>query len=59
MERVGAAPGQDLLDVATGTGNVAIPAARAGARVTGLDLTPELLEVARRRATRRASRWSS
>src|SRR5208283_4800657 len=51
VERSGAAPGQDLLDVATGTGNVAIPAALAGARVTGLDLTPELLEVARRRAS--------
>ena len=50
VERVGAGPGQDLLDVATGTGNVAIPAALAGASVTGLDLTPELLEVARRRA---------
>jgi SAM-dependent methyltransferase len=49
-ERVGAAPGEELLDVATGTGNVAIPAAARGARVTGLDLTPELLEVARRRA---------
>jgi len=50
VERVGAGPGQELLDVATGTGNVAIPAALAGASVTGLDLTPELLEVARRRA---------
>ena len=36
--------------MATGSGNVAIPAARLGARVTGLDLTPELLEVARVRA---------
>jgi ubiquinone/menaquinone biosynthesis C-methylase UbiE len=50
VERVGAEPSQNLLDVATGTGNVAIPAALAGASVTGLDLTPELLEVARRRA---------
>lgn len=49
-ERVGAAPGEELLDVATGSGNVAIPAAARGARVTGLDLTPELLEVARKRA---------
>jgi ubiquinone/menaquinone biosynthesis C-methylase UbiE len=49
-ERAGAAPGIDLLDVATGSGNVSIPAARAGAKVTGLDLTPKLLEVARARA---------
>ncbi len=51
VERVGAAPGVELLDVATGSGNVALAAARAGATVTGLDLTPELLEVARGRAT--------
>jgi SAM-dependent methyltransferase len=50
VERVGAAPGLELLDVATGSGNVALAAARAGAAVTGLDLTPELLEVARARA---------
>jgi SAM-dependent methyltransferase len=50
VERVGVRPGESLLDVATGSGNVAIPAALSGASVTGLDLTPELLEVARRRA---------
>ena len=43
----GVRPGQALLDVGTGTGAVAITAARQGARVTGLDLTPELLEQAR------------
>ena len=42
--------GQDVLDVATGSGNAAIPAARLGARVTGLDLTPELFDAARVRA---------
>ncbi len=51
VERVGVAAGDELLDVATGTGNVAIPAARLGAHVTGLDLTPELLEVAAARAS--------
>jgi ubiquinone/menaquinone biosynthesis C-methylase UbiE len=42
-------PGQEVLDVATGSGNVAILAAQSGARVTGLDITPELFESARRR----------
>jgi SAM-dependent methyltransferase len=50
VERAQAAPGVSLLDVATGSGNVAIPAAAAGSSVTGLDLTPRLLEVARGRA---------
>ena len=40
----------EVLDVATGTGNVALKAAVAGATTTGLDLTPELLETARGRA---------
>jgi SAM-dependent methyltransferase len=39
-----------VLDVGCGTGVVAITAARRGARVTGLDLTPELLERARESA---------
>jgi SAM-dependent methyltransferase len=39
--------GQQVLDVACGTGVVAVTAARLGARVTGLDLTPQLLEAAR------------
>jgi SAM-dependent methyltransferase len=36
-------PGQQVLDVACGAGNVAIPAAIAGAEVTGLDIAPALL----------------
>jgi len=44
------AAGQDVLDVATGNGNAAIAAAGRGARVVGLDLVPELLEAAARRA---------
>ncbi len=43
-------PGETVLDVGTGTGVVAITAARAGAKVTALDLTPELLEQARENA---------
>jgi SAM-dependent methyltransferase len=50
LARAGIRPGQDVLDVATGTGNVAIRAAAAGAQVVGLDLTPELFDTARRRA---------
>jgi SAM-dependent methyltransferase len=46
----GITPGETVLDVGSGTGVVAITAARAGARVTGLDLTPELLEQARENA---------
>jgi SAM-dependent methyltransferase len=49
-ELAGAGVGVELLDVATGTGNVSIPAAKAGAKVTGLDLTPKLLEEQRARA---------
>lgn len=48
--RVGVVEGETVLDVACGTGNASIPAAQAGGRVTGLDLTPQLLDGARRRA---------
>ncbi len=37
-------PGQEVLDVAAGTGNAAIDAAQRGARVTASDLTPRLLD---------------
>lgn len=43
--------GQRVLDVAAGSGNVAIPAARTGAWVIASDLTPELLEEGRSAAT--------
>jgi 2-polyprenyl-3-methyl-5-hydroxy-6-metoxy-1,4-benzoquinol methylase len=43
-------PGSSVLDVACGTGNLAIPAARLGAQVTGVDIAPNLLEQARERA---------
>jgi SAM-dependent methyltransferase len=47
---VGVVPGDDVLDVACGTGNAAIRAAQAGGRVTGVDLTPELFDAGRREA---------
>jgi ubiquinone/menaquinone biosynthesis C-methylase UbiE len=50
VERAGVAPGMELLDVACGAGNATIPAAREGARVTGLDFSPDLLAIARERA---------
>jgi SAM-dependent methyltransferase len=50
VERSGVSEGERVLDVATGSGNAALWAARAGARVTGLDLSPQLLESARARA---------
>jgi ubiquinone/menaquinone biosynthesis C-methylase UbiE len=46
----GISPGQRVLDVAAGSGNVAIRAAQAGAEVTALDITPENLEAGRREA---------
>jgi SAM-dependent methyltransferase len=42
---------QTVLDVACGTGVVAVTAARAGARVSGLDLSPVLLEHAKKNAS--------
>jgi ubiquinone/menaquinone biosynthesis C-methylase UbiE len=50
IEAAGVEPGLDVLDVACGTGNATIPAAKAGARVTGLDFAPALLEIARERS---------
>jgi SAM-dependent methyltransferase len=50
LARVDVTPGQEVLDVATGTGNIALRAAAAGAQVVGLDLTPELFDAARRRS---------
>ena len=50
MEECGVGPGTRVLDVAAGTGNASIPAAKLGAEVTASDLTPELLEAGRRRA---------
>jgi len=50
VEACGIGPGTTVLDVACGTGNASLPAAQAGADVTASDLTPELLEVGRRRA---------
>lgn len=47
---LGLTPGLKVLDVATGTGNVAIPLAKLGCEVTGVDIAPNLLVQARERA---------
>jgi SAM-dependent methyltransferase len=44
-------PAMQVLDVACGTGNLAIPAARKGAQVTGVDIATNLLDQARARAS--------
>ena len=43
----GAAPGSRALDLACGTGDIAFALAARGARVTGLDITPRMLQLAR------------
>ena len=50
VARLGPGAGDAVLDVATGSGNAALVAARRGAKVTGIDLTPELLPTAQARA---------
>jgi SAM-dependent methyltransferase len=50
VDRLGLAAGDRVLDVACGSGNLAIPAAQAGAIVTGVDIAINLVEQARERA---------
>jgi ubiquinone/menaquinone biosynthesis C-methylase UbiE len=51
LERfAGPVRGRTILDVGTGTGRAALLMARAGARVTGVDPSPDMLAVARRQA---------
>ena len=50
VEMAAPSPAVDVIDLACGTGNAALLAARRGARVVGIDASPGLLEVARERA---------
>lgn len=47
VARLGFGPGERVLDVACGTGNLTIPSAKTGATVVGQDIAPNLLEQAR------------
>ncbi len=51
VEKLEIEDGMSLLDIGTGSGNLAIPAAQAGAKVTGVDVTPELFDAGRKRAS--------
>jgi SAM-dependent methyltransferase len=50
IARLELAPNERVLDVACGTGNLALPAARTGAAVTGVDIAPNLIAQAKSRA---------
>src|SRR5262245_41266203 len=50
VRRLGLNNGHRVLDVACGTGNLAVPAARTGAAVTGVDIATNLLAQAQKRA---------
>lgn len=50
VEKLGVGPGHEYLDVATGSGTAAILGAERGARTTGLDFVPKLVEAATERA---------
>ena len=50
FSRIPIEPGMRILDVACGAGQISIPAARAGAKVTGIDIAANLIEQARARA---------
>src|SRR3954470_11576142 len=50
LRRLDIQRGTRMLDVGCGAGQIAIPAARAGARVTGVDIAPNWVEAAQQRA---------
>ena len=56
VEAVDGGPGEQWLDVGCGTGELAFMAAATGADVTGSDLSPVLVETARRQAAERGAR---
>jgi ubiquinone/menaquinone biosynthesis C-methylase UbiE len=57
VQAAGIGAGQRVLDVAAGTGNASVAAARTGADVTASDLTPELLRIGEQRTDAKLS-WT-
>jgi ubiquinone/menaquinone biosynthesis C-methylase UbiE len=52
LELIGNVPGQTVLDVGCGDGELAIALWERGARVTGIDASPQMIDAARERAHR-------
>lgn len=57
VDALGIEPGERVLDVAAGTGNAAVPAARRGAHVVASDLTPALIDAGRTETTGITLEW--
>jgi demethylmenaquinone methyltransferase/2-methoxy-6-polyprenyl-1,4-benzoquinol methylase len=57
VRRLGDVRGRTLVDACCGTGDLAFALERAGARVVGVDFTPEMLARARRKGAGRAARF--
>jgi len=49
MAERGVSDGKRALDIGCGTGSLAIACARRGAQVTGIDISPHMLDIARRK----------
>jgi SAM-dependent methyltransferase len=56
VERIGIVPGQRILDLGCGDGTTALPAAKRGADVLGVDIARNLVEAGNRRATEQGIR---
>jgi ubiquinone/menaquinone biosynthesis C-methylase UbiE len=52
MAERGVSEGNRALDIGCGTGSLAIACARRGGQVTGIDISPQMLDIARRKVER-------
>lgn len=57
IELANVKPGERVFDLACGTGDIAFEAARRGATVVGLDITPRMIELARRKPEGAGGAW--